>query len=137
MTREKMIGLLNQDLQNEYKHLVHYVQSACLMRGMQRPGIVGYLKAEAAEELTHVIAFSEKIVALGGVPEAKVPEVKNLTDATAILEETLALEEEVVANYRQRIEQADELGEIGLRLMLEQQLEASLGAVEELRKMLG
>jgi bacterioferritin len=76
--------------------------------------IAGELEIHAGQELAHAITIAKQIDYLGGVPTAVAKPVKTSTDNREMLRFDLDNENETVANYRQRIRQAESLGEYAL-----------------------
>jgi bacterioferritin len=136
MDKKKLIDLLNNDLAREYTAMMHYLQCSYTVRGFRRAMLKGWLRENATEEMGHAIAIADKIVSLGGTPSAKIPEVKGLMDPKAILKASLNYELEVVKAFTQRVRDAEDFGDLNLRLMLEEQLAESQSDAEEIRKML-
>lgn len=139
MTRIELAELMNSDLRNEYKHMLFYLHSSVMVRGLHRQPIQAFLMQEAQSEINHVVLFSKKVRSLGGIPVAEANEFPTLENPRDILEYALKMEEEVVANYAKRIDQADKLGGpdgINIRLFYEGQLEDSHTDMDEVREMI-
>ena len=62
------------------------------------------------QELDHSLTLATQVDFLGGLPSAKVPTIPTYSDARTALEADLALEEKLLERYRERTEQANELG---------------------------
>ena len=119
MDKNEMIELLNGDIQHELKAALTY-----LMQHATAPGIHGHqlreiLAPEIPGELTHAIRLADKVVALGGKPDLTVGPIESQETVAEMLKYDLELEEEAVKNYATRADQADELGDLGLKVMLE------------------
>ena len=136
MDNKDMIKLLQQDLGREYEAMNFYLQCSFSVRGYRRGYLKGWLREQATEELGHAIQIADKIASLGGVPTTTIPAVQGLTDAVEILRHALTYELAVVKNFKQRAADADKLGDVHLRLLLEEQLAESQGEAEEIRKLL-
>jgi bacterioferritin (cytochrome b1) len=140
MTLDEILGHLNNDLRNEYKHLLFYMHAANLLVGVKRLYIADFLKAHATEEMAHVYQFAHKIRGWGGTPYSglaahQFPE--GLTTAEQIIDYAIEMEQEVIANYHKRHEQAEELRNatgkhFDIALFLEEQIEHSQADVDEL-----
>ena len=145
MTIDEMVALLNQDLQNEYKHHLFYLHAFNSVRGMERVYLSPWLKKQSDEESEHVQEFASKIVALGATPVSGLQANQfpvNLTSTQDILTYALAMEQEVVANYHTRHAQATALYEstgqyYDLVVFLEDQIEDSQNDIDEMVKWLG
>lgn len=136
MDNNKMVELLQADLAHEYLAMNFYLQCSFTVRGYRRGFLKGWLREQANEELGHATQIADKIASLGGVPTPVIPEAKGLRDPIAILETALKYEQEVVKNFTQRVRDADALGDVHLRMMLEEQLAESQGEAEEIQKLL-
>ena len=119
VTREKLIEELNKDLEWEYAAAIQYVQHASLITGAEYESIIKELIVHANEELQHAIILSEQIAFLGGIPSISVEEIKTSMDSKEMLIQDLEGEENAIKRYKERIRQAEELGEYGLRRILE------------------
>lgn len=114
VTRNRLIALLNQDLAREYQAVIAYVVYSQTMKGAEYSQIAEELKKHASEELEHAIAIARQIDYLGGKPTTVPVEVKTSEEADAMLRFDLENERTTIVNYRQRIQQADQLGEFAL-----------------------
>lgn len=120
MTKEEMIQLLNKDMQHEIKAALTYLYQHATATGFQGEQLRAFLAPEIPGELQHAIFLADKIVGLGGTPDVSAPPVETQSDVAGMLEYDLELEKEAVANYKTRAEQADELGDVGLKVRLEE-----------------
>jgi bacterioferritin len=120
MTNEEMIELLNGDMQHEIKAALTYLHQHATATGFQGEQLRAFLAPEIPGELQHAVFLADKIVGLGGTPDVSVPPIETHTDVESMLAHDLALEKEAVANYKLRAEQADELGDVGLKVRLEE-----------------
>ena len=132
MSREKMVDLLNQDLAREYQAIIAYVVYSQTIKGAEYTAIAKELKEHAAEELEHAIKIARQIDHLGGTPVVVPRPVEMSPEAKKMLRFDLHNERETIANYRERIRQADAMGEFALGEVLrtiiaqEQEHEADL-----------
>ena len=72
------------------------------------------LELHAAEELQHAIKIAKQIDYLGGMPGVTPKPVKTSSDPVEMLRADLENERTTVGRYRERIRQAEALGEFGL-----------------------
>jgi len=114
ISREEMVKLLNEDLAREYQAIIAYVIYSQTMKGAAYNHIAAELEVHASEELSHAIAIAKQIDYLNGTPVNKPKEVKMSDKAEDMLQFDLDNEKETIRNYRQRIRQADALGEFAL-----------------------
>jgi bacterioferritin len=114
ISREQMVALLNDDLAREYQAIIAYVIYSKMIKGAAYTDIARELEAHAGEELDHALKIAQQIDYLGGTPTATPKPVKISEKAEDMLRFDLENERETVANYRQRIRQAEAMGEFGL-----------------------
>jgi bacterioferritin len=76
--------------------------------------IAAELEKHATEELQHAITIAKQIDYLGGQPTVTAKPVKTSKDAKAMLRFDLDNETETVRNYRERVLQAEAIGEFAL-----------------------
>jgi bacterioferritin len=118
ISREEMIDLLNEDLAREYQAVIAYVNYSQVIKGPEFMDIAKELEKHAAEELSHAIKIAKQVDYLGGMPVVTPKPVKTSDDAEQMLRFDLDNETETVANYRQRIRQAEAMGEYALAEVL-------------------
>jgi len=114
ITREKMIQLLNEDLAGEYQAIIAYTVYSQVLKGAAYTDIARELELHAGEELQHAIKIAKQIDYLGGLPGVTPKPVATATDPVAMLRADLENERETVGRYRERIQQAEAMGEFAL-----------------------
>ncbi len=114
ITREQLIGLLNEDLKREHQAIIAYVNYSQVMKGAEYMTIAAELQRHAVEELNHAIRIARQIDYLGGMPTVETFDVKTSDKAEDMLRFDLDYENETVAHYRQRVRQCEDLGEYAL-----------------------
>jgi bacterioferritin len=114
LSREQLIAHLNEDLAREYQAIIAYVVYSQVLKGPQYMSIAAELEKHAKEELDHALIIAKQIDYLGGMPTVQVKEVKTSEDAEEMLRFDLNNENETVKNYRERVRQAEALGEFAL-----------------------
>jgi bacterioferritin len=114
VTREQLIGLLNDDLAREYQAIIAYVVYSQVLKGAQYMSIAKELATHAAEELEHALTIAKQIDYLGGQPTVTPRPVKTSDKAEDMLRFDLDNENETVRNYRERVRQCEALGEFAL-----------------------
>ncbi len=117
-TREEMVELLNEDLAREYQAIIAYTVYSQVIKGAAYTDIAGELENHAAEELTHALKISRQIDYFGGMPTVTPKEVKTSEDPKKMLQFDLENERVTIQNYRDRIRQADAMGEFALSEVL-------------------
>ncbi|MDO8292608.1 MAG: ferritin-like domain-containing protein [Gallionella sp.] len=118
-TMKKLLQELNKDLEWEYSAAIQYVQHAATINGAQFDSIQKELLIHAQEEMQHAVMLSEQIDFLGGVPTIDVEKRAISPDSLEMLKQDLAGEENAITRYKERIGQAEDLKEYGLRRVLE------------------
>jgi bacterioferritin len=114
ITRKEMIGLLNEDLAGEYQAIIAYTVYSQVLKGAAYTDIARELELHAVEELQHAIKIAKQIDYLGGMPGVTPKPVKTSSDPVAMLRADLENERTTVGRYRERIRQAEAMGEFGL-----------------------
>jgi bacterioferritin len=114
ITRERMIELLNEDLAGEYQAIIAYTVYSQMLKGAAYTDIARELEAHAGEELGHAIKIAKQIDYLGGTPGVTPKPVKTATDPVGMLSADLENERTTVGRYRERIRQAEAMGEFAL-----------------------
>ena len=118
ITREELIRLLNEDLEREYQAIIAYVIYSQTIKGAAYNNIAQELAVHAGEELAHAIEIAKQIDYLGGNPTNRPKEVKLSKDPKQMLQFDLENERETITNYKQRIREAESLGEYALSEVL-------------------
>jgi len=114
ITREQMIQLLNEDLAGEYQAIIAYTVYSQVLKGAAYTDIARELEAHAGEELQHAIKIAKQIDYLGGQPGVTPKPVKSSSDPVTMLRSDLENERVTVGRYRERIRQAEAMGEFAL-----------------------
>ena len=118
VTREQLISLLNEDLAGEYQAIIAYVVYSQVLKGAAYTDIARELEAHAGEELAHAIKIAKQIDYLGGMPAVQAKPVKSTNDPVEMLRADLENERVTVGRYRERIQQAEAMGEFALSEIL-------------------
>ncbi len=116
---EEMLALLNKDLEWEYQALVQYIQHAATITGAAYGDIQKELLIHANEEHLHAVSLADWINTLGGFPTAEIERRETSREVATMLQQNLGGEEYAIARYKERIRQAEEMQEYGLRRALE------------------
>ncbi len=119
ITKEQFINELNKDLEWEYAAAIQYVQHASVITGPEYDSIAKELVVHSNEEMGHALKISELIADLGGTPTIEIETREVSENSKEMLEQDLKGEELAVSRYKERIKQAEELGEYGVRRVLE------------------
>lgn len=119
ITMKKLLAELNKDLEWEYAAAIQYTQHVAAMKGAQYDSIRKELLLHAQQEMQHATMISEQIDFLGGVPTIDVEKREISPESVQMLKQDLKGEENAIKRYKERIGQAEELKEYGLRRVLE------------------
>ena len=131
-----LIDGLNKDLAGELAAVIQYTPYAAVAKGVHRPTLVAFFEAEVPDELGHAKFLANKIAALGGTPTTK-PNPVTIPDSNrGLLEEVLKAETQAIKDYTERVTQAEEAGETGLKGQLEDQILDETNHREETAKLL-
>lgn len=136
MTREELIDHLNEDLAGEFGAIVQYVAYAAKATGPYRPQLSQFFLAEVPDEQGHALFLANKIVALGGEPTMSPRPVPAAAGNHEMLEAVLAAEQRATADYTARAREAEELGDKGLAVQLEDMVRDESGHAEEVERIL-
>lgn len=109
ITKEELIDKLNGDLRKEYAAIVQYTQHSGVITGAMYGSIKKEIIIHATEELMHATTLAGQINHLGGTPAFDVAETHASNDVVEMLEQDLAGENDAVARYIARIQEAEEL----------------------------
>jgi bacterioferritin len=119
ISKEKLLEELNKDLEWEYAAAIQYIQHASIITGAQYDSIIEELILHSQEEMQHALMLSEQIAFLGGTPTVEVENRETSKNSVKMLNQDLAGEETAINRYKERISQAEERREYGLRRILE------------------
>lgn len=136
MDKETLIKHLNEDLSGELQAIIQYLTYSAKVTGPWRPQLVDFMQTEVQDELMHAQFLADKICALGGEPTTEPRPVPAADTAKEMLEEILAAELQAGKDYEERAKQADEYGDKGLAVALEDMVRDETGHAEETQKLL-
>lgn len=137
ITREKLIELLNEDLAREYQAIIAYVIYSQTMKGAAYTAIADELEVHASEELSHALQIAKQIDYLNGTPATTPRPVKMSDKAEDMLRFDLENEKETILAYRERIRQAEALGEFALSEVLRKIIAQEQEHLQDLADALG
>jgi bacterioferritin len=136
MDKQTLIDNLNKDLANEFSAIIQYITYAAKATGPYRPQLTQFFLAEVADEQMHAQYLANKIVAMGGEPTTQPSPVRAAKDDREMLEAVLAAEREAIQGYTQRAREADEFGDKGLSVQLEDMVRDESNHAEETERIL-
>jgi bacterioferritin len=134
--RNELIDGLNEDLANEYTAIISYLLYSRLVSGSVRMELTTFFEGEIADELEHAKFLSHKIVALGGMPTTQPAPVTLSQDNREMLQLAMKAEEDTIARYTTRIDQAEAAGDIALKVELETLIAEETRHKEDLARIL-
>jgi bacterioferritin len=117
--KQALIDALNGDLAAEYGAIIQYTQYSAKVRGPWRTELRTFFQAEIPDEQLHAQYLADKIAAMGGNPTVVPSQVRNADGAEDMLKAVRDAEAEAVRRYTERAQQAEALGEIALKVQLE------------------
>ena len=137
INRKEMVDLLNEDLAREYQAIIAYVIYSQTLKGAEFNHIAQELEKHAGEELSHAIQIAKQIDYFNGTPMSKPKEVKVSDKPKEMLRFDLENERQTMINYRQRIRQADAMGEFALGEVLREIIAQEQEHLQDLADALG
>jgi bacterioferritin len=136
MDKQTLIKALNEDLAGELQAIIQYLTYSARVTGPWRPQLVQFMQAEIADEMLHAQFLADKIAALGGEPTTTPRPVPPAATPRDMLKAILDAELEAGRNYAERVRQAEEFGDKGLTVQLENMVLDETGHAEETAKLL-
>lgn len=136
MDKSTLIKHLNEDLAEELAAVIQYTAYAAKATGPYRPQLVQFFEAEIPDEQMHAQFLANKIVALGGEPTTTPSPVAAAKNNREMLEAVLAAETKAVKAYTERADEADAIGDVGLKVQLEDMVRDETGHREETERIL-
>lgn len=133
---QKLIDGLNEDLAAEYQAVIMYRTYASQVGGPYRIELRGFFEGEIPDELGHAAFLADKIVSLGGVPTTAAAPVPSASGAREMLENALRAEEDTIARYSKRLDLAEELGELAIKIELEDLIVGETRHRDDIRRIL-
>ena len=136
MEKKKLIENLNKDLANELSAIIQYITYAAKATGPYRPQLAQFFLAEVADEQMHAQYLANKIVALGGEPITQPSDIPRAKSNHEMLEAVLSAENNAKRGYTQRAKEAEEFGDKGLAVQLEDMVRDESNHSEETERIL-
>ena len=136
MDKTTLIDHLNEDLAGELSAIIQYITYAAKATGPYRPQLAAFFLEEVTDEQQHAQFLANKIVALGGEPTTVAREVPAAGSNREMVEAILEAEREALSDYTERARQADEYGDKGLAVQLEDMVRDESTHAEETERLL-
>lgn len=137
ITIEKLVDLLNIDLELEYSAAIQYINHAAVMTGAAYGDIIKELKIHANEEIQHAMILADQIDYLEGIPSVNVGKIHTSKDNDEMLQQDLDGENDAIRRYKVRVEQAEQLKEFALAQQLRNILATEQEHAMDLKQALG
>jgi bacterioferritin len=137
ITTEKLIDLLNMDLELEYSAAIQYINHAAVMTGAAFGDIIKELKIHANQEIQHAMILADQIDYFEGDPTVDVGKIHTSKDNNGMLQQDLDGEEDAIRRYKIRVEQAEQLKEYALAQQLRNILATEQEHAMDLKQALG
>ena len=122
MDKKKIIEALNRGRARELRAVLEYMIYHYMAEGLASPEIIDSFKDTAKQEMTHAEDLGERINYLGGQPTKVPDEFTPARDLKAMLEKSLALEEQAREMYTDIIQLCAQEEDPASRLMMEKLL---------------
>jgi bacterioferritin len=132
VARQALIEGLNHDLAGEYQAIVMYTHYSAKLTGPYRRELRALFQMEIPDEQGHAQFLADKIANLGGEPTTRPRPVPHAEQPREMLENALNAEKQAIADYEERILQAEALGEVGRKVNLESQVSDETRHKEEI-----
>jgi bacterioferritin len=136
MDKQTLIDNLNADLANELSAIAQYITYSAKATGPYRPQLSQFFLTEVADEQGHAQFLANKIVALGGEPTTVASPVPQASTNREMLEAVLKAEIKAGKDYTKRAQEAEEFGDKGLVVQLEDMVRDETGHSEETERIL-
>jgi len=136
MNKQNLIDKLNEDLSNELSAIIQYITYSAQVTGPFRPQLASFFLKEVPDEQGHAEFLANKVVALGGVPTTVAAPVRPAETNKELLEAVLEAESRAVTGYKERAQQADEYGDVGLKVQLEDMVRDETEHKEQVERIL-
>jgi len=136
MNKQMLIDKLNEDLSNELAAIIQYITYSAQVIGPYRPQLESFFLKEVPDEQGHATFLANKVVALGGVPTTAPAPVAAAETNKELLEAALEAEKKAVSGYKERAKQAEEFGDVGLQVQLEDMVRDETSHKEQIERIL-
>lgn len=134
--RQALLDGLNHDLSGEYQAILMYIHYSAMLTGPYRRELRALFQAEISDEQGHAQFLADKIAALGGEPTTEPRAVPRADQPREMLEHALEAEKQAIADYDERVRQAEAFGDTGLKVNLENQIADETRHKEEIERVL-
>lgn len=133
--KQELIDGLNKDLNLELEAVLRYLYHSASATGLLGHELREELKGDIMGEVNHAVFLADKITALGGQVVINLSMPEQVRTAKEMMKIDIAAERGIIANYTERIAQAEQLGDKGLVIRLEDILAEETDHAEELERL--
>lgn len=133
--KEALIEGLTQDMNLELEAVLRYLYHASAATGLLGHELRELVKSDIGDELNHAIFLADKITALGGELKIDVTMPKSVKTTREMMDLDTQAERKGIARYVERIKQAEEFGDKGLVIKLENILAEETAHAEEIERL--
>ncbi|HEX5439108.1 MAG TPA: ferritin-like domain-containing protein [Gemmatimonadaceae bacterium] len=120
VSRDQLVQGLQEDLAREYRAIIQYVIFSQVLDTAQYMSIATQLQEHAHQELDHALAISRQLDYFGAYPVHEPDTVQVSENNEEMLRIDLQAEDDTIHFYRERIRQAESLGEFALAEVLQE-----------------
>ncbi len=136
MKRQQLIDGLNEDLAAELGTIIRYNYQAGKAEGPVGRSLRDMFRDEAEDELGHAAFLTDVIADLGGEPTTSPAPFEKPPTMREMLEVDLRMEQADVERYMEHAELAEELGQVELKMKLEEIAADEAGHAREIQRIL-
>lgn len=136
MCNETLVHELNEDLAAEWGAALRYAYQASMCYGLRAAEARAMFRRESMEEFEHARFLADVIADLGGEPVTTPEDFAKPADVDSMLTLDLEQEERASENYANHARHAEELGNVELKVRLEEMAAEESGHARELRRLL-
>ena len=133
--KQELINGLNEDLNVELEAVLRYLYHSSSATSLLGHELRELLKADIVGELNHAVFLADKIHALGGEVKINVTMPERVNSAKDMITINIAAERKAIKNYAARIQQAQDFGDRGLVIRLENILAEETDHAEEMERL--
>jgi bacterioferritin len=136
MSYENLIKSLNEDLSAELGTIIRYNYQAGKSFGLLGTELREMFEKEIKDELGHARFLTDVILDLEGEPVTIPKEFEKPATLKEMLELDLKMEQDDVQNYLKHSKEAEDTGNIELKMKLEEMAADEAGHARQLRRLL-
>jgi len=135
MSKEQLLDGLNEALNRELSTIIRYLLQGSIIRGRTNEPLRQMYRAEVGDEIGHAQYLADKITMMGGQIRVQPDLTPPPGTVDKMIENDLAAEESDVTHYKKLADLADQVGDIELKLQMEDQAADESRHAQELKRM--